>query len=167
MKTVPLGGKKAAGRVALVDDEDYDLVMQHGWSVWEYQRNPGCHPVGPYARTNFRREGRRVPVMMHVLITGYAETDHRDGNGLNNQRSNLREVSHRQNMANRRKGLRGSSRFKGVSWYAPSRKWKAQIRTGGRHFYLGLFADEAAAARAYDRVALEFWGEFARLNFPQ
>jgi AP2 domain len=167
MKTVPLHGAKATGRVALVDDSDFALVMQYRWCIWEHHRT-GRLPVGPYAQTTVRRKGRpQLSLLMHSLITGYAETDHRDGDGLNNQRSNLRDASHhRQNMANRRKGLRGSSQFKGVSWFAPSRKWKAQIRSDGRHRYLGLFVDERDAARAYDAAALELWGEFARLNLP-
>ena len=92
MMTVPLGGKKAAGRVALVDDEDYELVNQYRWHVREDAR-PG-HRSGPYAGTCLPGPGGKfVFVFMHTLVTDFPKPDHIDGNGLNNQRSNLRPAT--------------------------------------------------------------------------
>jgi hypothetical protein len=90
--------------------------------------------------------------------------DHKDGNGLNNCRDNLRVCTRRQNQANRR-SRRGVSRFVGV--YPHKDKWIAEITSHGRHFYLGYFDDEVQAAKARDRKAWELHGEFAYLNFPE
>lgn len=172
MKTVPLYGKKAAGRVALVDDADYELVMQYRWNVREYVR-PNGSIVGPYAFTGSKKNGRVVIVRLHrLLMPGAGQVDHEDGDGLNNQRSNLRPATDVQNHANQRKnstwrGRPTSSRFKGVYWSKARCKWVAQIQAGrGRRCHLGSFAEEADAARAYDAAAREVFGEYARVNFP-
>ena len=115
-----------------------------------------------YAKTKTRRAGGNL--YMHSLITGFAEVDHWDGDGLNNRRSNLREVTHAQNMGNARKQYGCSSQYKGVYW--GGKKWQAQIGVNHGTRYLGRFVNEEDAARAYDAAALEAWGEFARLNFP-
>jgi AP2 domain len=105
-------------------------------------------------------------ILMHILITGIRTgIDHANGNGLDNQRTNLRPAGQRLNMANiRPQATRKSSRFKGVR-LLPSGKWQARIRVG-QPVYLGVFGDEEAAARAYDAAARAAWGEFGRLNFP-
>jgi hypothetical protein len=171
MMTVPLHGKKAAGRVALVDDEDYEIVMQYRWYVLEQIRNGRTH--GPYAiaHTGHGRKNQRT-ILMHKLLTGWPQTDHRNHDGLDNQRSNLRPATDPQNHANERKtltryGKPTSSRFKGVYWATQSRRWAARIRVGnGKRLHLGSFRSEIDAARAYDEAALAAWGEYACLNFP-
>ena len=164
MKTVPLHGKIAAGRVALVDDEDYDLVMQYRWNVHERPAvEPGCHPKGPYAVA--RIPERPFRLYMHKLITGWARTDHEDHDGLNNQRSNLRRVTNSQNLANQRPRSGLSSQFKGVSWDKKSRRWFAYITVNGRMRSLGRFGSEEYAARVYDVAAIDTWGAFACTNF--
>lgn len=164
---VPLYGKKAAGRIALVDDEDYDLVMQHRWRVYE-KTGPGRRRTnGPYAWTAIRRsDGRRTFPYMHSLITGYLRTDHVNGDGLDNTRGNLRPATNSQNGANQRPVEGCTSRYKGVCWHQ-GRSWLAQIKVDGHHRNLGYFADEDEAARAYDASALAAWGTYARLNFPE
>jgi len=161
MKTVPMRGKKAAGRVALVDDEDYDLVMQYRWYVYEEIRNG--RPHGPYALA----WPNGVMTRMHVLVMGVRGVDHANRNGLDNRRENLRPATGSQNQGNRRSVPGSSSRYKGVSWHKQRRKWRASIRPpGGPHRHLGLFADEEDAARVYDAAAREAFGSFACLNFP-
>ena len=161
VKTVPLGGRKAAGRVALVDDEDYELVMQYRWYVQEDVRTGGAG--GPYAR------GVLVPsqrlVFMHNLIVDFPKPDHIDGNGLNNQRSNLRSATRAQNGQNRRKQPGTSSRYKGVT--KKRRRWTARITYNGTRRSLGTFASEEEAALAYDAAARKLFGEYARPNFPE
>lgn len=95
--------------------------------------------------------------------------DHKNGNGLDNRRSNLRFCTNAQNQHNQRKwGSRSgkplSSRYKGVSWHRRGH-WRAKIQAQGKRRYLGQFQSEEAAARAYDRAARELHGEFAVLNF--
>jgi hypothetical protein len=165
VKTVPLGGKKAAGRVALVDDEDYDLVSRYRWHVW-VKRRPG-RAAGPYAQANVRQPGgHHTTIRMHCLILGRAGIDHRNGDGLDNTRANLRIATTLQNGANQQPNIGTSSAYKGISWNRRLGKWQADIQVNGQGRYLGVFLDEEAAARAYDAAALDAWGEFALLNFP-
>lgn len=166
MKTVPLHGAKAAGRVALVNDEDFDLVMQYRWNVWEHSRSgrPDRATLGPYAMAGPYRDGKQTPIYMHRLLTGYARTDHKDHNGLNNQRENLREATNAQNVANTRTRW-GVSKYRGVTFVRKSGKWSAHITANGHDFYLGTFHLEEAAAWAYDVAAREHFGEFACPNF--
>ncbi len=169
MKTVPLHGKVAAGRVALVDDDDYDLVMAYRWFVVEKSRSGvgRRRDDGPYAKTTVRHpDGHWTTARMHSLLTGWPQTDHKDHDGLNNQRSNLRPATQSQNAANQRPMEGRTSQYKGVSWKREYRKWLAKITIRKRGRHLGYFAVEEDAARAYDAAALAAWGEFACLNFP-
>jgi AP2 domain len=163
MMTVHLGGKKAAGRVTLVDDADFELVSQYRWTVWTTKRGGG-----PYAITNLSRaEGARGGAkMMHALLTGWPMTDHADGDGLNNQRYNLRRATVRQNQWNRRPDSNARSPYKGVSWESRRNKWRVRITAYGREHWVGLFVSEIEAAKAYDVAARELFGAFAWLNFP-
>jgi hypothetical protein len=97
---------------------------------------------------------------MHSLITGFAEVDHWDLDGLNNQRENLREGVDGRNARNQRAHRDSTSRFKGVCFDPRRGRWRAVLRNS----HLGYFADELEAAAAYDAAAQEVFGEFARLN---
>jgi hypothetical protein len=93
--------------------------------------------------------------------------DHEDGNTLNNKPGNLREATHAENMRNCAARSGGTSVYKGVTWMAARKKWRAQISDGsGKSRHLGVFTDEIEAARAYDDAAKEVFGGFARLNLP-
>jgi hypothetical protein len=166
VKTVPLHGAKAAGRVALVDDEDYELVMQYRWFVLEAVRASGTR-TGPYAQARPYDPATRKQsgVYMHKLITGWSQTDHINRNGLDNRRRNLRPATTSQNGANRG-NIGGVSPYKGVAWGPRQRKWRASITVAGVRHWLGYFADEVGAARAFDATARKLCGEFAYLNFP-
>jgi hypothetical protein len=80
-------------------------------------------------------------------------TDHIDGNGLNNTKSNLRICTHRQNLHNIKR--KGTSKYPGVSWYKNSNKWRATIRINGKVKHLGLFTDEREAAKSYEKALRE------------
>lgn len=109
-------------------------------------------------------------VYLHHLVNGKPpvgfETDHKNGNPLDNRRSNLRNVTHSQNGMNGRKHCDTVSRFKGVIWHPGRKRWRAKIRANGKRKYLGHFVSPIEAAKAYDLAAKKFFGEFARLNFP-
>lgn len=151
MRLIPLPKEKSAR----VDDADYDFLSQ-----WRWLMNPAGYVVR-------YEDQRQVP--MHRVILGAEpgkEVDHRDGDPLNNQRSNLRLCTHAENMKNRAAHRGSVSRFKGV--YPDPRRsvWRAQIRSNGSKASLGTFTREEDAARAYDEAALRLHGDFARLNFP-
>jgi hypothetical protein len=104
---------------------------------------------------------------MHQLILRTKYIDHIDGNGLNNTRGNLRIATTKQNTWNRKKRtIPTSSKYKGVSVIKGRDRWQCRIYANGTRFFLGYFASEIEAARAYDKKAIELFGEFARLNFP-
>lgn len=119
-----------------------------------------------YAQRGIKRaDGRWTTQKLHTFLTGYALTDHRNGDGLDNRRSNLREATQSQNLCNRRPKSRPAG-FKGVTWFERLGRWKAQCSKGGKNHHLGYYADIEDAARAYDAAARELHGEFASLNFP-
>lgn len=93
-------------------------------------------------------------------------TDHRDGDGLNCSRENLRISTASGNNRNRGPNRAGACRLKGVSIDRRHRKYRAQIYVAGKRMYLGLYDTEEAAAQAYDAAARLYFGEYARLNFP-
>lgn len=154
-KAVPL----SQGKFAIVDDADFDWLSQWKWSAQKA-------PHGFYAM----RRCRGKLILMHRLILGtpdMALTDHIDGDGLNNQRCNLRPCSALQNMMNRRGKRNGTSKFKGV-WAdngpRNTKPWRAAIRINGKLQYLGRFHTEQAAGDAYADAAARYFGEFARSN---
>lgn len=147
------------GLVALIDEDDFDLVNSVG--RWYADRN--CQTF--YARKNFWRNGKCLSVRMHHVITGWRYVDHANGNGLDNRRSNLRQATDQQNARNRQRLRETASGFKGVT--RANSHWQAQITANGRRLYLGVFEAPEIAARAYDAAAIKYFGEFARLNFPQ
>ncbi len=148
------------GYVALVDEGDYELVSRFKWHACIRVRRDGILCV--YAR----RSIKRGTVSMHTEISGYKQTDHKDGNGLNNQRSNLRSATKSQNGANSKNRPGKSSLFRGVYFHARTKKWCARVFLNGNAEYLGEFREEVDAATAYNFRALDAFGEFARLNQP-
>jgi len=158
MKEIPL----TRGLVALVDDEDYEWLIQWSWCArpsWNTFYACRRKQRGP---ENPRRVGN---IDMHRVILGLQRgerCDHKDGNGLNNQRSNLRRCDYVQNNGNMALHKNNASGYKGVRFR--SGKWEAQISRGDRMFYLGRFVSPKDAARAYDAAALAYFGEFARTN---
>lgn len=107
---------------------------------------------------------------MHSVIfgdVGALDIDHRDGNKLNNCRSNLRAADRTMNNANSRPRVGCSSQFKGVAWLKSIGKWWAYINKGGKRISLGYFLVEVEAARAYNAAASSLFGEFARQNVIQ
>lgn len=158
---IPLGGQKAAGRVALVDIDDYELVIRYSWNVLDKGRRI-------YARTNVRVRpgyGGQKTLMLHHLVSGLSYVDHHNHNGLDNRHQNLRASNDFLNSGNRRRNQRGSSQYKGVSWYKSTGKWRAYANVNKHKVTIGYFSDEEEAARAYDEVARREYGEHACLNF--
>jgi hypothetical protein len=92
------------------------------------------------------------------------QIDHRDGDGLNNRRSNQRLATNTQNAQNRTTRADSLSGFKSVSWHKLVKKWNARLCINSHEMNLGWFETKEAAAAAYNRAASRYFGEFARLN---
>jgi len=142
------------GCYAYVDAADYEWLNQWQW-----------HLENGYAA---RREKDKA-IFMHRQIMQPSHgmlVDHIDGNKANNCRANLRVCTRSENNCNTRKRSGSHSVFKGVFYSRRRRKWFAICKYKGKPHQVGYFDSEVEAARAYDRKAVELFGEFARLNFP-
>lgn len=150
------------GHVAIVDDNDFDWLNQWKWFTRE------SHGIWYAERRTLASEGRgRRNVAMHAFLMRPdpgLEVDHRDGDGLNNRRSNLRVCVRAHNLLNRRLRSDNSTGFKGVALRGG--RYFARVQAFGQEHSLGYYRTAEEAARAYDRGARVHHGEFARLNFP-
>lgn len=162
------------GSVVSVDAADFVHLKKLSWSASRHKKTPGR----VYVKHCFKVAGRRWTVPLHRMIAAPKlgeMVDHINGNPLDNRRENLRICAARQNAWNvtsSKHQKRGG--YKGVTWHKRGKKWEAGCNAGPvrpdgkrKRVYLGLFADPVEAARAYDRLALEAFGEFASLNFPE
>lgn len=138
-----------------MDDEDYGMLVAMG--KWHYSEG--------YAQKKDKLTRKTVKMHQVILkLKAPLEVDHRDGDGLNNTRSNLRPATRRENQGNSKKRT-GTSKFKGVSYSSANAKWRSQIRVNGKNTFLGFYASETEAATAYDAEARTCFGEFAATNF--
>lgn len=161
MKEIQLSkqGKNKGRFVVLVDDEDFEELNKFRWCALKddhaYYAVRSCHIDGKY-----------LFLYIHTVIMNTPkgmEVDHIDRNGLNCQKYNLRNCFHNQNGCNRKAW--GSSKYLGVSVDRMGNRTRAQIMINRKTLHLGNFKTEEGAARAYDKKAKEFFGEFANLNF--
>ncbi len=156
MKQIQL--RKSSKFVAF-DDEDFGKLSKYKW--FEKKKR-----YTSYAIVTAKIDDIWKTIWMHRFIVGAKkgqEIDHRDGNGLNNQRDNLRFCTHSQNGMNRRIS-QGTSKYKGVCCQKNNKRWQAQITINQKHIHLGVFKNEIDAAKAYNTAAIEHFGEYARLN---
>ena len=145
------------GQIALVDDEDFEFLNQRKW--YALKRKYTFHA----ARHNELKRPFNRNVYMHREILSLQKgeiCDHKDMNGLNNQRSNLRKCTKAQNAMN----INPYVKYKGVSWCKQANNWRAYIVLNNKQIHIGVFKNEDDAALAYNKKAVELYGEFARLN---
>jgi hypothetical protein len=153
------------GKIAFVDDADYEELNGYKWRLMP-RPNGRFHVY----RKKYIGAGKSVTIYLHQHLMGTYGTgiqvDHRDGDGLNNQRDNLRKATNQQNQFNRHTYAHqnNSSKYKGVHLRKDTKKWSAQIKINQKVIRLGCFESETEAALAYNVKAKELFGEFACLN---
>ncbi len=157
MKVIPL----TQGQATIVDNEDYERVMKYKWHLQSNRRHN-------YAT---RMDGKKK-VYLHRFILDAPrglEVDHKNHNGLDNRRENLRLCTHPDNLRNRGATQSNTSGYKGVTFikrhWQLQKPWSAHIMVNGKNLYLGYFATREDAAQAYDHAVKVYHGQFAVYNF--
>jgi hypothetical protein len=146
------------GYTAVIDAADVSLVSGYNW-----QASVDGNTV--YARRGDYSGQRLRTLRMHRVILAAADdlqVDHRNGDGLDNRRANLRTATKAQNMHNRRPNNNSTSAYKGVGFYKTSGKYRARIMVNGKQRTLGLFATPEAAHAAYCNASAELHGKYGR-----
>lgn len=155
MKKIPL----SQGKCALVDDEDFERISTYRWNLLR------CRNI-MYAQCHLTDR----TVLMHRLVMNAPKgmnVDHRDQDGLNNQKSNLRVCTHTQNLQHMAKKITARSGFKGVHCNPakyPINPWSARIQVLGKRLELGQYPSAELAASAYNNAAVKHFGQYASLN---
>ena len=152
------------GKSTVVGQLDYAYLNHWKWR-FEKSRNNSGYAIRYSAGTH---ETRKI-IRMHNIVAKRkgigTRPDHKNTDKLDNRRGNLRPATRSQQGGNRpRQSNNKSSKYKGVTWHKVGRKWQAHIRVEGRFTYLGLWAVEEDAARAYSRAAIKAWPKHAYLN---
>lgn len=158
MKRIKLALSKYGQKYAIVDDLDYKYLHKVKWHL-DKKRDTF------YAVTDVVVNGKRCTVFMHRVILktlSGMQVDHKDSNGLNNQRNNIRNVTHAQNQRNKGMCKNNKSGYKGVSWSKSNKKWQAQIKFNGKHIHLGFFDKKIDAFEKYCINCIKFHGDFAK-----
>lgn len=149
------------GKITIIDSIDYELLSKYKWHI--------CHDYAVTNRKAIDANGhlKRRLIYLHKFIINPPkgmEVDHINGNKLDNRRCNLRIATRSQNQINTKKISGCTSKYRGVSWHKSAKKWRAQIQINGKKIPIGIFIDEIDAALAYNKKAIEYFGEFPRLN---
>jgi hypothetical protein len=157
MKVIEFTNKKGKIFEVLIDDEDYEILLQNGWYCTKagntyYLRNDSFF----IKRTYFHRLILNCPKNKVI--------DHINGNGLDNRKENLRICDKQQNHFNSQKGSGYTSKYLGVSWDKAKNLWRASIMVNRKTLYLGRFKSEELAASAYNEASKKYFKEFGKLN---
>jgi hypothetical protein len=155
------------GQYAIVDPDDYYRLSEYKWFA-----SVGCYGKFYAVCRKPDPNGKKPKVIcMHREVANTPDgllCDHINGRTLDNRKANLRSATASQNIWNSKKTSKtGYSKYKGITFYKRYQNWGATIHVNGRRIFLGKFKDEIDAAKAYDRAAKKYFGEFAKLNFNQ
>jgi len=155
MKEITLTNSDFKG---IIDDEDYERVSKYKWFLVKGK-------CTNYIQSTKRIQGKTKSLHRFIMkeTNPKIDTDHKNRNGLDNRKINLRQATNTQNQLNKKKPKNNTSGFKGV--IKRGNKWVAQIRINKKNTYLGSFSTKEEAATIYDLVALYYYPEFAYVNF--
>jgi hypothetical protein len=156
--------------LAIVDLVKYVHLITFPWQASPLHKNSKTHYA--FRRATYRKDGYKGKdkrIWMHRVILDLKdgdkrEPDHRNGNGLDNRRSNLRLATHSQNVANTGPYSTSTSGFKGITKHGG--RWRARTYKNGKRIIVGDYGTPEEAARAYDKFVRKIHGEFAKPNFP-
>jgi hypothetical protein len=150
--------KLTQGYEATIDNEDYERVNQYKWYY---------HHTGYAVSTLPRINGKQKTLSLSRFIMNASkgiQVDHINMNTLDNRKENLRLCNMSENQRNVPKRSFNRSGYKGVSFHKVSQKWRSRITINSKTIYLGIFETKEDAALAYNKAAIKYHGEFARLN---
>lgn len=148
-------------KFAIVDDEDYEFINQRKWRFHDQGYAISSESVG---NLNGKRKFKNYYMHRLIMVTpDDMDTDHINGDKLDNRKINLRICTRAENNRNKLPRKNSSSRFKGVFWREDRKKWRAVI-FNKKQIHLGMFTSEIDAAIAYNEAAIKYFGEFAKLN---
>lgn len=149
--------KLTKGKFALVDNKDHEMLIKYHWHY---------RPDGYAARRNKTKNGKQVALMHRFILDLKPKEfcDHKNGNRIDNRRKNLRRCSSSENNMNANISKRNTTGYKGVSWYKRLKKWRVQIASGGKYFWLGYHSDIRKAAQVYNKKATKLHGKFSKIN---
>jgi hypothetical protein len=152
------------GYTATIDAVDVPLVDGCNWQALVDKRADGTIRTVYAYRSDCSGPKQRTVYLHRVLMENpdALQVDHRDGDGLNCRRNNLRLATNSQNACNGRTPATNTSGYKGVTWNKNKRKWTACIKLDGKARNLGLFHDPADAASAYAEASAQLHGDFGR-----
>lgn len=146
------------GKFSLIDEEDFERVNQYKWHLFKSSNKE-------YAATNMKINGKVKVIKLHRFLLNAPkgiEVDHKNGDGLDNRKINIRLCTDAENSHNR-KISKNKSGYKGV-FIRPNGKCFAYISVNNKRIHLGEFTNPKDAARTYNKAALKYHGEFANLN---
>ena len=150
------------GKVALIDDEDFERLNQFNW--YAHRSGNNWYAV----RSSSRINGKQTTIIMHREIMNTLldmQVDHKNGNSLDNQKSNIRTCTHQQNQFNKINPQKNNKLgIKGVRWYEKTKKFHARIGINGKYIHLGYYNVLGDADSAYRIAEEKYFCEFARCN---
>jgi hypothetical protein len=162
---IVVNSPKHGDHVSLIDRED--LPRFNAFDNWCIHKRPET-TYYLMTKIGYDYTGFQSNIVAHRLAMSFPilNVDHINGDGLDNRKCNLREVSHAQNMWNRKITTKAETMFKGVHFIKKAIKnpWIGLIRHNNKNIYLGVFKTDIEAALAYNKKALELFGEYARIN---